>query len=109
MSRTEDIDRWVRVVAPGENIVSSLPGGRYGVWNGTSMSAPIVSGIAALVKSANPTLLLKDLVERVEETGHEWDCQLPSRGITMETSRVDALCALTNNQACAPPRTACTE
>ena len=42
---------WVDVSAPGENIVSALPGGRYGVWSGTSMAAPIVAGITALVRA----------------------------------------------------------
>jgi len=74
------------------------------------MAAPIVSGIAALVKSANPNMALTDLVERIEEQGQEWDCRLPSRNIQMETSRVDALCALTNPQFCLAPRPdPCTE
>jgi hypothetical protein len=42
------------------------------------------------------------VVEEMEETGFEWDCNLPSRGIFMETSRVDAFCAVMNNQACYP-------
>ncbi|MBK7034554.1 MAG: S8 family serine peptidase [Ignavibacteria bacterium] len=28
---------WVDVTAPGEEIVSALPGGRYGMWSGTSI------------------------------------------------------------------------
>ena len=39
------------VNAPGENILSTLPNGQYVSWNGTSMAAPVVSGIAALVRS----------------------------------------------------------
>lgn len=44
------------VVAPGVNVRSSLPGGAYGVKNGTSMAAPHVAGVAALLRSVSPTL-----------------------------------------------------
>jgi len=44
------------VVAPGVHVRSSLPGGRYGLSNGTSMAAPHVSGLAALLRSVSPTL-----------------------------------------------------
>ena len=37
------------VSAPGEDIVSTLPGGGYGTQSGTSMATPHVSGVAALV------------------------------------------------------------
>lgn len=42
------------VYAPGEQILSTLPGGKYASWSGTSMAAPVVSGIAALVRSMYP-------------------------------------------------------
>ncbi|NLE44744.1 MAG: S8 family serine peptidase [Chloroflexi bacterium] len=44
------------VTAPGVNIRSSLPGGVYGQSNGTSMAAPHVSGIVALLRAISPTL-----------------------------------------------------
>jgi hypothetical protein len=37
----------VDLFAPGEAILSSLPGGQYGSWSGTSMATPHVSGVAA--------------------------------------------------------------
>jgi thermitase len=37
--------------APGVNMLSALPDGKYGVASGTSFSAPIVAGMAALIRS----------------------------------------------------------
>jgi len=42
-------DVWI--AAPGENIVSTFPGGTYGSASGTSFSSPLVAGTAALLLS----------------------------------------------------------
>lgn len=46
----------VHVAAPGENIYSTLPNGRYGYLTGTSQATAFVSGEAALILSENPKL-----------------------------------------------------
>jgi subtilisin family serine protease len=44
----------VDVFAPGVGIVSTIPGSRFSTMSGTSMAAPEVSGVAAILKSAKP-------------------------------------------------------
>jgi subtilisin family serine protease len=45
------------LLAPGEDILSTYPGGTYSSASGTSFSAPHVSGVVALMWSANPALI----------------------------------------------------
>ena len=46
-----DFGDWVDVCAPGYNIISTYPEGKYATTSGTSMACPHVSGVAALVLS----------------------------------------------------------
>ncbi|MFT4679619.1 MAG: subtilisin family serine protease [Flavobacteriales bacterium] len=53
--------RSVDIFAPGVDIYSTVPGGGYRPNSGTSMAAPVVSGVAALLFSYFPELSGKDV------------------------------------------------
>ena len=55
----------VDVAAPGVNIISTLPGNRYGMLSGTSMATPHVSGVAALALAVDPSLTVAQLKGRL--------------------------------------------
>ena len=70
---------WVSVTAPGESITSSVPGGGYGAWSGTSMAAPLAAGVVALVRAVCPNLSAEDVAERIVETAADIPGPVPLR------------------------------
>jgi subtilisin family serine protease len=59
----------VDLFAPGVKIYSTLPGGNvYGNQDGTSMAAPIVSGVAAILRTYYPSLTAKQVKTILEKT-----------------------------------------
>ncbi|WP_420716031.1 type VII secretion-associated serine protease mycosin [Mycobacterium sp. 94-17] len=64
---------WVDVAAPGEAVPSLAPE----PVSGTSYAAPVVSGLAALIRSRFPALTARQVMQRIETTAHHppagWD------------------------------------
>lgn len=83
---------YIDVCAPGTRILSTYPTGSYYYESGTSMATPGVVGVAALIKSKNPSAD-PDTVEKILE----WtslDLGDPGRDQFFGYGRVDALAAL---------------
>jgi subtilisin family serine protease len=65
----------VDVFAPGVDILSTVPGGGYERQSGTSMAAPVVSGLAALLMSYYPNLSAADVKRIVLESATRYATQ----------------------------------
>jgi subtilisin family serine protease len=71
----------VDLFAPGVDILSLAPGGGYAREDGTSMAAPVVSGVAALLMAHFPTLTAADVKRILLETVTPYrDRQVPRPG-----------------------------
>ena len=59
----------VNLFAPGVAIYSTIPGGnKYMSWDGTSMASPVVTGVAALIRSYFPGVPATDVKKILEQT-----------------------------------------
>jgi len=58
----------VDVVAPGSGILSSVVGGGYATFSGTSMATPHVAGVAALMLAVNPSISFADIKQILIDT-----------------------------------------
>ncbi len=83
---------WVDLAAPGIGITSTVVGPMgqgYASWTGTSMSAPFVSGAAALMQQRYPEDNGASITERIVATAHDLNAANP--GYDGKTGR-DARC-----------------
>jgi subtilisin family serine protease len=71
----------VDLFAPGVDILSTMPGGGYKRQDGTSMAAPVVSGVAALLMAHFPALTAADVKRILVQTVTPYaDRQVPLPG-----------------------------
>lgn len=78
--------------APGESVLSSIPGGGYQSWSGTSMATPHVAGTIGLMLEANPSMTYDDLLSALKETAV--DVGDPDYDYIFGYGRIDAYEAL---------------
>nr|WP_280834582.1 type VII secretion-associated serine protease mycosin [Mycolicibacterium frederiksbergense] len=105
---------WVDVAAPGENMVSLHPDGEQLIdavgpsapISGTSYAAPVVAGLAALVRSRFPQLSAREVMRRIEGTAHTppdgWN-PFVGHGVVDALAAVSAGSPPTNAASVVPP------
>jgi type VII secretion-associated serine protease mycosin len=62
---------WIDVAAPGFDIASTYPGGDYAIGAGTSFAAPIVAGVAALIRAQTPAMTPQQVWHRIRATARD--------------------------------------
>ena len=80
---------WVDIAAPGSAGAATSQGNYFLGVNGTSIAAPVVSGVVGLLLSENPSLTPADIKALLQETGQ------PVSGLNVASGkRLDAYAAL---------------
>lgn len=82
----------LELAAPGSSVLSTIRG-NYASFSGTSMAAPMVAGVAALVKMANPALTNAQLRCVLDQTAQEYG--VPFRDVEFGHGKVRADLAVT--------------
>ena len=85
--------KYVDVFAPGAQIYSTIPDNEYAKFDGTSMAAPMVAGIAALLRSYFPDLKARQVKEIIEESALPVNLDVNKPGTEGETVSFSELSA----------------
>ena len=82
----------IEVAAPGVGVYSTLPGGSYASWSGTSMACPHVAGLAGLIMSYNRDKTSAEVRQIICASAK--DLGTPGRDPNFGFGRIDAYQAL---------------
>lgn len=61
----------VDIAAPGSYVLSTVPGNQYGFMSGTSMAAPMVTGVAAMVYSSRGDISVGDVKRAIMDSARK--------------------------------------
>ena len=69
VSSFTDSASFLSLLAPGESVVSSVPGGGVATGSGTSFATPVVSGAFAILKQKDPSASVSTILSALQATG----------------------------------------
>ena len=101
VSSFSNVASFLTLFAPGSSVYSSVPGGGFETWNGTSMAAPHVAGAFALLRSRAPGATVDQLVSVLTSSGVLITDTRSGGSVTKPRIQVDA--ALAALEALLPP------
>lgn len=90
VSSFSDVATIMDLFAPGSNISSSIPGGGYASYDGTSMATPHVAGAWAIMKQAQPAATVAQVLNAFITTGISITDQRSGGSVTKPRIVVDA-------------------
>jgi len=94
VGKSSNYGTWIDVCAPGSGIYSTDMSGGYSYSDGTSLAAPFVTGLAALLKASNGSLTNAMIVNRIKESTDNIDALNPGFEGKLGTGRINAFLAL---------------
>jgi len=85
----EDDSNHPAIVAPGKDILTTVPQQSYNFMNGSSFAAPHVAGVAALAMQLHPDWRSADILHLLRSSSHNLAAQLPAitAALRLESSR----------------------
>jgi len=83
---------YIDVAAPGVSIASTYPDNQYAALSGTSMASPHVAALAALIRSVNPALTNKEVMDILQQSAE--DIGPPGKDIYFGYGQIDVRRAL---------------
>jgi serine protease len=92
---TSNYGTWIDISAPGQNILSTLPGNNYGNNSGTSMACPLVAGLAGLMLGHNALMTQTAVLNCISSTATNIaSANSPTLAGLLGAGRIDAFAAM---------------